>query len=415
MTGLALVFAACAVQAEVRPLAEPDRTEVLELSKWIWGHPELSDQETNACARHVALLRRKGFDVIERFVDMPTAYRAEFSSGVGRPTFAFCSEYDALPKVGHACGHNLNGGAAISAALLVQRRLRETGADGRIVIFGCPAEETRGGKIDMVERGAAKGVDAMMMAHAVPGVNAIRDTGYAGIRNVTVTYTGVGGSPAARCAASSIRNALDAQTLLYEAVGLRRHYTSPDVAIAGTITQAGDRANTVPVETTSSYTIRSQDLNLLEETEREFRRMAEGAALLAGVKLAYESTGRYRPTNPCFELSVVYMDAMKARGIGGENIREKQANFAATDFGNFSQVVPAVHVHFPVGGSWFETAVHSKGFAELCDRPHAYENMFKCGEAMAEVALKYLTDAGFRALVGAEFARLQSTEGSPEK
>jgi len=390
------------VRRAERPLqlAAHHSDEVVDLSKWLWNNPELSDQEFKAVSREVELLRRHGFSVTTPYCGMATAYRAEFASGGGHPAFAFCAEYDALPDVGHACGHNLNSGAALEAALLVKMRLEREGLDGKVILFGCPAEETRGGKIDMAEGGAVEGVDAMMMAHAVPGKRAIRDTGYSGMRTVTVTYRGKGGSPAARYASPTIRNALDAQTLLYEAVALRRHYDPIEVAVSGTITKAGDRANMVPTETVSSYTIRSQNLGLITEAARRFRRMAEGAAMLADVELDYKEDDRYKPTNPCFSLSAVYMEEMAARGIGGENIREKQPNFAATDFGNFSQLRPAVHVHFPVGAS---AAVHSREFALLCNQPMAYANMQKCAAAMAATALRYLRDADFRGEVAEEF------------
>ena len=396
-----VALAAGLTRAEVKVLGEPEKAEVLELAKWIWENPELGSNEVQAAARQVAYLRGKGFAVTERYVGLATAYRAEFTSGTGSPTFAFCTEYDALPNVGHACGHNLNCGAALSAALIVQRELKATGANGRVVLFGCPAEETFGGKIDMANAGALEGVDAIMMCHANPGTRPSRDTGYAGLRAVTVTYRGFGASPVARWASPKIRNPLDAQTLLYEAVALRRHYTPREVAVAGTITKAGARSNMVPDETVASYTVRSQDLDLLNEWAAELKRMAEGAALMTGTEVEVDIKGRYQPTNPCFELSDVYLDAMAEQGLVGTKSHEKDLNFAATDFGNFSQLRPGVHMHFPI---FADEPCHSKGFAAACNTPPAYESMFKSGAAMAATALRYIGDSDFREKVNGEFS-----------
>ena len=399
---LCVTLAVGFAQAGVKVLDGSEKAEVLELAKWIWENPELGGNEVKAVAKQVGYLRGKGFAVTEGCAGLATAYRAEFASGTGSPTFAFCTEYDALPDVGHACGHNLNCGAALAAALIVRRELEATGRNGRVVVLGCPAEETFGGKIDMANAGALEGGDAHMMCHALAGAHPVRDTGYAGLRAVTVTFRGVGASPVARWASPRIRNPLDAQTLLYEAVALRRHYTPREVAVAGTITKAGARSNMVPDETVASYTVRSQDLGLLNEWAAELKRMAEGAALMTGTEVEVGIVGRYQPTNPCFELSDAYLDAMAAQGLAGTKSHEKDLNFAATDFGNFSQLRPGVHMHFPV---FTDEPCHSKGFAAACNAPAAYESMLKSGAAMAATALRYIGDAAFREKVNAEFVR----------
>ena len=397
--------ATASLAAAVPALAPAEREAVLAVAKWLWSNPELGDGEFKAAERQTAFLRAHGFAVSEKYCGMATAYRAEFASPSAKgPVFAFCTEYDALPEVGHACGHNLNCGASLAAALMVKAAMEKGNAAGRMVLLGCPAEETRGGKIDMADAGALDGVDAIMMSHAVSGSKPIRDTGYAGARNVGVKYIGRGGSPVARCAPPAIRNPLDAQTLLYQAVGMRRHYSASDVAVAGTITKAGERSNMVPEESTSSYTVRSQSLARLEETAAELERMAKGAAMLAGVEAEVRISGRYKPTRPCFELCDAYLDAIAEFGLVGKKSHETEVMFAATDFGNFSQLKPGAHVHFPIMA---EAACHSRDFAEACNRPAAYDSMFASGSAMAATALKFLRDADFRERVAAEFAKAE--------
>ena len=180
------------------------------------------------------------------------------------------------------------------------------------------------------------------------------------------------------------------------------HASPREVAVAGTITKAGARSNMVPDETVASYTVRSQDLDLLNEWAAELKRMAEGAALMTGTEVEVDIKGRYQPTNPCFELSDAYLDAMAAQGLAGTKSHEKDLNFAATDFGNFSQLRPGVHMHFPV---FTDEPCHSKGFAAACNAPAAYESMLKSGAAMAATALRYIGDAAFREKVNAEFSK----------
>lgn len=207
----------------------------------------------------------------------------------------------------------------------------------------------------------------------------------------------------ARWASPKIRNPLDAQTLLYQAVALRRHYTPMNLALAGTITQAGQRANMVPNESVATYTVRSQDREVLLAWTEELVKMAKGAAMMTGTEVDLKITGGYMPTNPCYLLSDVYLDAMATFGLVGRKLKAKELEFALTDFGNLSQLKPGVHMHFPVMCT--EHPCHSRGFAEACNTPVAYTNMFASAQAMAATALKFFSDAQFRRAVQDEFNR----------
>ena len=388
---------------EVPSISDGCRAAVLELAQWLWRNPELSHEEFKAAAKQVAFMRDRGFSVTEKYLGIPTAYRAEFRNGEGGATFAFCAEYDALPNVGHACGHNLICGASVAAALLVKESLVAKGISGRVVVLGCPGEERNGAKVKMAELGAVDDVDALMMSHPIPSMKPSSDWGYAGGRSVRVTYRGHGASPMARWASPKIRNPLDAQTLLYQAVALRRHYTPMNLALAGTITQAGQRANMVPNESVATYTVRSQDRKVLLAWTEELVKMAKGAAMMTGTEVDLKITGGYMPTNPCYLLSDVYLDAMATFGLVGRKLKAKELEFSLTDFGNLSQLKPGVHMHFPVMCT--EHPCHSRGFAEACNTPVAYANMFASARSMAATALKFLTDAEFRRAVQDEFNR----------
>lgn len=385
-------------------LLPPQRAEIQKLVQTIWKNPELSWKEKKTCELEIAFLKKHGFTVTNPYCGMDTAYRAEFGHRSGTPAFAFCAELDALPKVGHACGHHLVSGSAIAAALIVKELLVKKNIPGKIVVFGCPAEESGGGKINLAERGALEGVDAVMMAHPFNESAALYDPGYAGIKTAKIKFTGTGGSGVARCANPKLVNPLDAQTLLYQAVALRRHYTPGNVAVIGVITEGGERSNVIPVSTTSVYTIRSQDLNELKKTAEMLHKMAKGAAMMTGAKLRFELSGRYEPTLPCYPLSDIYLEAAGALGMETRNGRG-QLMFAATDFGNLSQLRPGVHVHFPAG---IRDALHTAGFAAGANKEKAYEYMFITGSAMAFTAMKYIQDPKYRKIVNDTFRTMKA-------
>ena len=383
-------------------LSEKEIEALRSLTESIRLDPELSFQEFNACKRQVEFLKECGFAVVTPCYGLDTAYRAEFSSGKGTPVFAFCSEYDALPGVGHGCGHHLICGASLAAALHVKHVLEEYQLDGKVVILGCPGEETEGGKVEMAERGALDGIDALMMAHPTGGTAVICGE-YSGVCSAEVTFTAEkAGSPVARCANPEFTNPLDAQVLLYQSVALRRHYMPFDSAISGCIPDGGVRANMIPSQTKSVYTLRSSDIELLKSLGEMFRDMAKGAALMTGTQVDVRLSMRHQPTLPALILRDEYLDNMDALGFKTPDLRRVYYGAAGTDFGNFSRLRPGVHGHFPLGQI---VAAHTLEFAELSASESAYTAMFSTAKAMALTALKYLRDPEFRRNVNDSFAQ----------
>lgn len=381
-------------------LPDEQYAAIKTLIRFIWENPELSNQEFETSRKQTEFLKQNGFAVTSPYCGKPTAYRAEFRNEADKPCFAFCAELDALPGMGHACGHNLISGNAITAALIAKQQMIRENIQGKIVVLGCPAEETDGGKIDMAEAGAIEDIDALMLAHPISGDHALYDTGYAGSRIAKIYYHGEGGSGVARCANPKYVNPLDAQNLLYQAVALRRHYTPHDLALIGCITNGGERANMIPVMTSSIYTIRSQNLEHLLQAAEMLKEMAEGAAMMTGTKLQFELTGRYQPTLPCHPLSDIFLDAAQACGIPEVRNGRGGLNFACTDFGNLSQLRPGVHVHCPIGSI---ASPHTQAFNIAANSEKAYEYMFMTGAAMACTALKFMQDPVFREQVKAYY------------
>ena len=370
------------------------KAQIHDLAENIRLNPELSWKEYNACKIQVEYLKKHHFSVTTSYCGMDTAYRAEYSVGDGGPVFAFCAEYDALPDIGHACGHHLICGSALTAALLTQKYLQSRGVKGKVVLFGCPAEETGGGKTKMAAVGALDDVDALMMAHPTGGTKAVICE-YAGVCSAEVFFRcEKSGSPVARFANPTFANPLDAQVLLYQAVALKRHYTPVNSAIVGVINDGGVRANVIPRQTVSKYTLRSPDIKVLYGLGRMLEMMAKGAAMMTGTTAEVKLSVTSQPTIPCLPLSNAFLDAIEARGISVPE--ERGTTFGAlagTDFGNFSQLRPGVHVHFPLGQS---VAHHSPEFAEAAGTEEAYRSMFAAGTAMACVGIRFLSDASYR-------------------
>jgi amidohydrolase len=249
-------------------LAETQRASVnamaadlLTLSHEIHARPEQRFTEHFASQRLVSLLGDAGFAVRTNVAALPTAFRAERQFGTGGPTIAVFCEFDALPEIGHACGHNIIAAAGAGAALATARWLEEDGRNGRLVVFGSPGEEGGGGKIIMADAGVLDGVDAAVMVHPA-GFDAVSRTSL-GRMSLEATFTG----RAAHAAAAPERglNALDAATLLLVAIGLLRQQLRPDSRLHANIVEGGDAINVIPERSRVTLFLRSPDPDYLRE------------------------------------------------------------------------------------------------------------------------------------------------------
>lgn len=389
-------------------LSDEIKQKIACLVRKIWENPELSGEEVFACAQQEAFLKENGFTVTTPFAGEKTAYKAVLTvNGTGAengekiPSFAFCAEYDALPAVKHGCGHHLIMGSSIAAAFTLKNLLEEKKRSGRIILLGCPAEETYGGKCKLENSGVMDEIDALLMAHPTGGVSALGDIAYSGLKGVKVIYKGTGGSPAARMANPAFRNPLDAQTLLYQAVAMRRHFFPRDVTIVGVISEGGSRANILPVTAQSNYTVRSQDPEHLEEYVKILETMAQGAALMTGTELEIQISKGLAPTRPNAALNTSFLDNMEKKGYKADRTLPRRGGcFAVTDFSCLSQKKPGCHLHFPIMGN---ASAHTEKFYLLSGEEPAYKSMFDTGECMAQTALRFLTDETFRMQVEESF------------
>ncbi|MCH6163291.1 M20 family metallopeptidase [Streptomyces marispadix] len=332
--------------------------ELIALSEYLHRNPETAWNEVESAKKVAEVLRRYGFDVTEDFVGLPTALHARFGSGTRR--IGYMAEYDALPGIGHACGHNLISAMSVGAAIALAPRADELGIT--VEVFGTPAEEGGGGKIEMLDRGAFEGLDFAMMAHPAP-VDVARAVPFA-VSHSAVRYTG----KAAHAAAYPThgRNAADAFTIAQVAIGLLRQQLPPSVRVHGIVTSGGEAPNAIPQSTAGRWYVRAEDMAELAETEEKVRRCFEAGALATGCDVEIEPESQpysdFRTHEPA--LALYEQNAVE---LGREFVTEgpeTQMCRASTDMGNVSQVVPAIHPYIGLG--CFPVLNHQREFADHC-------------------------------------------------
>ena len=369
----------------MKPLSSPLADELVQLSREIHADPEPAYQERRAAARIAALLRRHGHEVQMGIGGLETAFRERV--GPPGPSVALIAEYDALAGVGHGCGHNLiamtNVGAFLHAA-------SAGAADVAIELIGTPAEETGGGKIDLLNAGAFADVGFVLSTH--PAAQArwgVSGTGL-GIIGKRVVYQG-----AASHAGSSPergRNALNGVIRLFVGIdGWRQHLPS-ESRVHGIITHGGDAVNVVPARAEAKIDLRAKDVATLEGMVATFTDVAQGAALETGTSVQITTyLPMYLPVAANTGLGDVVADELRQRGIDPER------GFlvtASTDLGNVSQLIPTDWIRFPV--TQRPIAGHSDAMRDASASDLAHRNALLVVEALGTAARRVASDASLR-------------------
>jgi amidohydrolase len=299
------------------------------------------------------------------------------------------AEYDALPNLGHGCGHNLICAAAIAAGTACAELLRHNNLPGQVLVMGTPAEESKGGKVKLLERGCLDGIDAIMMVH--PSWRTVPDTGSLAVRRFTIDFTGK--SAHAAGAPELGLNALDATVMLYNGISVWRQQLPESTRIHGVVSNGGCMPNIIPDRSTSTYYLRSISDEYLDRMEARFFDIVKGAALITGTEYDIRMFGLpYRPRKPNKIMNGIYLKT--AEELGLKPVIPEQSGRGSSDFGNFSQNVPGIHAYF--GISDHEIAGHSTDFAEAARSNYGLDQMIKSAIAMAQVGYTFLTDAEIR-------------------
>lgn len=340
------------VEEGVRARAE----RLLAISRAIHADPETAFEEHHAAALLADEAERAGFVVERGAYGLPTAFEAVHGSGPFR--VVVCSEYDALPGIGHACGHNVIATAGLGAALALAEVADEAGLT--VVLLGTPAEEHGGGKAILLERGAWEGATISLMAHGSAAAEDVACSlvGTQAVDRFDVTFTG----RVAHAAAAPHRavNAGDAATLALTAIGLLRQQLADGIRVAAYVEHGGDATNIVPGETLVRAEVRAHELPTMLDAERRVLACFEGAAIATGCTWTHErAEPRYDELRQDPTLAALWDDAL--RGLGRTVAGDLVQTGGSTDMGNVSQVVPSIHPMIALLGA--EGVPHTPTFA----------------------------------------------------
>jgi amidohydrolase len=370
--------------------------EIEAVVKKIHAAPELSEEEHLACELQADFLESHGFSVEKNFKGLDTAYCATY--GKGRPNVCIMSEYDALPGIGHGCGHNLITGVALGTGLVLKDLMVKNEFQGQVTVMGTPAEERRGCKIDLIRAGALEGVDVVLMAHPSdhPTSQSMEE---AGIMQFLIDFKG----RAAHAAAAPERgiNALDAVRLMFNGVDAWRQQLPETCRIHGIIKEGGEAPNIIPDHARADFYLRSFDMEFLLSMRTRFENIAKGAALMTDTRVRVEEIpNSYKPAKPNNELNKAFMALAEAYNMNPE---WQEPSRASSDFGDVTYEVPAMHAFFNITGDQEEIVVHSREFTQCAASVFALEQMGKTAQILAQIGYEYFTQEEFRENVLADF------------
>ena len=369
------------------------RVKLVGLAQRLFSNPELGFQEEQASAWLCEFLNGYGFQVEPGFCGLPTAFRAEY--GRGQPTIAFLAEYDALPGIGHGCGHNLIAAAAVGAGVAIREVVDSFG--GRVLVVGTPSEEALGGKGLMVQRGAFDGVDAAMMVH--PGSRDALANASLACATLEVEFLGRSAHAAARPEEGV--NALETMVLAFQAINsLRQHIRDTD-RIHGVITHGGDAPNVVPRFCAGKFMVRAVEQEYLEVLKERVLNCFRAAATASGAELNFcWGEVQYAPMRPNLALGQAFADNLASLGrpLPAPNLRRP---FGSTDMGNVSRVVPGIHPSIAIVTP--DVPPHSPEFAQAASSPEGDGAMLLGAKGMAMTAVDLLTNPGLLEAVSREF------------
>jgi amidohydrolase len=371
--------------------------ELETLSRKIHDHPELGYQEVKACGWLTDFLSAQGLKVEKGVGGVETAFRATLETGEG-PTIAILCEYDALPGIGHACGHNViaTAGAGAGAALAAARRELPR---GRVQVIGTPAEEGGGGKLRLIKAGVFGHVDCAMMIHGFDRTILHQDL--LGIARASFEFKGKAAHAATDPWAGV--NALDACIQTFNAIAMLRQQVRPECRIHGIITNGGAAANIIPEFAAATFYVRAPRIDLMWETYHRVVACAEGAARAAGATLdvIQHADTLYEPLRRNQTLLDLFAANMKTVGLAeGEPIPDR---LGSSDVGNVSQVIPTIQPMIGIAPTGM--AIHTRDFAEAAVQPLARAGMVAAAKIMAMTTLDLLADPSRVAAAKAEFAR----------
>ena len=369
-------------------------TQLRELALKIHANPEPGFHEVKAAGWLADYLEQNGFSVARGVYDMPTAFEARYGSG--RPAIAFLAEYDALPQIGHACGHNLICTASVGAGLGFKKAVDRVG--GSVLVIGTPAEEVYGGKALMANRGGFRNLDAAMLVH--PDNADIATANALACQGIEIEFIGKPAHAAARPEAGV--NALEAMLLSFSAINSLRQHIRSSSRIHGIITDGGQAPNVVPAHSAGSFLVRARDDSYLDELKEKVLNCFIAAATATGAELKYKwDEARYATMKNSIAMANLFQQNMRTLNRN-PLLTETRDAFGSTDMGNVSHIVPTIQPYVAVGGG---VLIHSPEFTAAAASEDGIRGMLDAAKAMAMTAVDLLADPAIMARVREEFER----------
>lgn len=384
------------MKERIKQEVERHLDHLFDISKSLYEHPEMGNEEHFACKTLTDELHQQGFAVEQNICGLETAFRAVYDSGKPGASVAFFCEYDALPAVGHGCGHNLIATMSLGAAIGLKSVLHEIG--GKIYVFGTPAEETCGSKVQMSEEGVFDNITVGMMTHPNP-VTEESGTSKA-LYSLKVQYRGRTAHAAA--APEKGINALDAIILLFNSINALRQHVTKDIMFHGIISAGGDAPNVVPDFAEAKFYIRAANKKNLMEAVKRVEECAHGAEKMTGATVTmskFEDPYDDMRTNQT--LSKVYNQNLLS--LGEAEIRSASASIGSIDMGSVSYIIPSIHPWLGFGDE--ELILHSREFADRTITEEGKQMIFKAAAAMAMTGADVIQSSELQKEIAEEFAK----------
>jgi amidohydrolase len=371
-----------------RQAIEDASPQLIELSHYVHAHPEMGYEEYLSAEAVAAAAENAGFRVERGIADLPTAFRA--TKGSGELNIVFCAEYDALPDVGHACGHNIIAASSLGAALGLAAVADEVGVT--VTLLGTPSEEGGGGKIDLINAGYFRGVHAAMMVHPWP--NERLEAACLAVDHFDVIYEGK--EAHASAAPWEGVNALDALTIAQVAVGMLRQQLRPGDQVHSIVVEGGAAANIIPRRAVGRYMARSVTATRLAQLRDRLAGCFEAGARATGATLSINELGSAF-THMESDAALLAHYRRAAESVGRSfSLDDEGAPLPtiSTDMANVSLVVPSIHplLAIPTHGA----VNHQPEFSAACVTPEADQAVLDGAIALAYTAIGVATDAALR-------------------
>jgi amidohydrolase len=398
-----------ALQNELIEVIDAKADTILSVSHRIHDNPELGYDEVFAASILTDTLEGLGFLVERGYAKIPTAFRARKGNSDGAH-IAFLAEYDALPGLGHACGHNIICSSALAAGIGLGAVIDKLPYEvvGEVSVIGTPAEETDGAKVTMVERGAFRDLDAALMIHP-------HDNNYSMTESLAMDAWEVEffGKPSHAAAAPWVgKNALDAMILTFTNINALRQQIQPDARIHGVITNGGAAPNIIPDHTTARFYVRARQRKYLNKLVEQFKACVQAGAIATETRFELR---QYENSFDDMLNNTVLADRMRdyfVQILGSNPFHRAPDHFGSVDMGNVSHTIPAVHVLVDIADGK-PLSPHTNEFANAVVTPYADAAILRAGKAMALTGFDLLLDASFLSVVKAEFAASQGGSINP--